>query len=95
VDLVCEADGHCIKRTPPIRGNRIDPTGVVYIGEGGLGVGQRTPKTWRWYLNTPQAKVGSGHHVQLLTFSPDELEIRVILLDGKVFDEHRLAARNQ
>ena len=50
IDLACEADGHVIKRTAPIRDMKIDPAGVVYIGEGGLGVGQRTPKTHRWYL---------------------------------------------
>jgi len=42
VDLACEADGHDIKRTVPIRNGRQDASGVVYIGEGGLGVGQRT-----------------------------------------------------
>jgi hypothetical protein len=93
VDLVCEADGHCIKRTAPIRNNKIDLTGVVYIGEGGLGVGQRTPKKDRWYLNTPQAKTGVGHHVQLLTITPDTLTCRVIMLDGSIFDETVLEAR--
>jgi hypothetical protein len=87
VDLVCEADGHCIKRSPPIRDYKIDPTGVVYIGEGGLGVGQRTPKPGRWYLTGPHAKTGMGHHVQLLTFTADQLTCRVILLGGGVFDE--------
>ena len=43
LDLVCEADGHNIKRTVPIRNGKRDPTGVVYIGEGGLGVPQRQP----------------------------------------------------
>jgi hypothetical protein len=93
VDLVREADGHCIKRTPPIRDYKIDPTGVVYVGEGGLGVGQRTPKPGRWYLAGPQAKTGQGHHVQMLTFTADELTCHVILLDGSVFDEVTLAAR--
>jgi hypothetical protein len=93
VDLVCEGDGHNIKRTPPIRDHRIDPTGVVYVGEGGLGVGQRTPKAGRWYLTGPQAKVGMGHHVQLLTFKRDQLTCRVMMLGGEVFDEYTLQAR--
>ncbi|MGI9428224.1 MAG: fibronectin type III domain-containing protein [Bythopirellula sp.] len=88
VDLVCEGDGHNIKRTAPIRGFQIDSTGIVYIGEGGLGVGQRAPKAGRWYLNSPEAKVGSGHHVQLLTFDDQQLAYRVILLGGEVFDEY-------
>ena len=86
VDLVMEADGHNIKRTPPIRGDKVDPTGVVYIGEGGLGVPQRTPFTDRWFLKPPGI-VSMGHHVQLLTFTQDTLTCRVILLGGKLFDE--------
>jgi len=94
VDLVCEGDGHNIKRTPPIRHNVIDPTGVVYIGEGGLGVEQRTPKTDRWYLRPPQAKTGSAHHVQLLIFDRKKITYRVVLLGGKIFDEHYLPVRS-
>lgn len=93
VDLVCEGDGHVIKRTPPIRDHRVDPTGVVYVGEGGLGVEQRTPKAGRWYLQEPQAKFGSEHHVQLLTFNREKLTYRVVLLGGEVFDEHELSVR--
>ena len=93
LDVACEGDGHNIKRTPPIRDSKIDPTGVVYIGEGGLGVGQRTPKTNRWYLNSSQAKTGQGHHVQLLEFSDENLTYRVVLLGGEVFDEHTIPVR--
>ena len=87
LDLACEADGHCIKRTAPIRNNQIDPSGVVYIGEGGLGVGQRTPKAERWFLQAPHGKVGSDHHVYLITATSQGLTSRVVLLDGTVFDE--------
>lgn len=93
VDLVCEGDGHTIKRTPPLRANSIDPAGVPYIGEGGLGVGQRTPKADRWYLQAPQAKVGSDHHVQLLTFGEQNLNCRVVLASGEIFDEHAWPVR--
>jgi acid phosphatase type 7 len=93
VDLVCEADGHVIKRTVPIKNMKADPTGVVYIGEGGLGVGQRTPKTHRWFLQETAEACGSGHHVHLFTFSDRQLDCRVIQQDGKVFDEFTLEAR--
>jgi acid phosphatase type 7 len=93
VDLVCEADGHNIKRTSPILDNAIHPEGVVYIGEGGLGVGQRTPKTDRWYLKETATKNGVGHHVHLITFYPDRLDVRVMLLGGKTFDNFQLAPR--
>jgi len=95
VDLACEGDGHSIKRTPPIRNFQIDPTGVVYVGEGGLGVGQRTPKTNRWYLQPPHAKTGSDHHVQLLTFDKEKITYRVVLLGGELFDEHFLPVRTE
>lgn len=87
LDVACEADGHNIKRTPPIREEKIDESGVVYIGEGGLGVGQRTPKIdERWYLQAP-GKSGKGHHVQLLTLSADEIHYQAILLGREIFDD--------
>ena len=92
VDMCLEADGHCIKRTPAIRGDKFDPTGVVYIGEGGLGVGQRSPKDNRWYLQPP-AVTGRGHHVHLLTFDGKRLTGRVIREEGSTFDEFDLKAR--
>jgi hypothetical protein len=95
VDMVCEGDGHNIKRTAPIRESKIDSTGVVYIGEGGLGVGQRTPDAERWYLREPHGKVGSEHHVQLLTFGKEKLDYRVVLLGGEIFDEHALGLGQQ
>lgn len=94
VDMVCEADGHAIKRTVPIRNDRVDPTGVVYIGEGGLGVGQRKPKADRWYLQSPGMS-GQGHHLQLLSFDEEKLVYRVILLGGKVFDKYVMHARGK
>lgn len=93
VDLVCESDGHTIKRTIPIRGNVKDETGVVYIGEGGFGVAQRTPKTERWYLQPPGMS-GAASHAFLLTFSRKNLTGQCIQLDGKIADQFTLNPRN-
>jgi hypothetical protein len=93
VDLAIESDGHVVKRTPPIRDNKVDSAGVVYIGEGGLGVGQRTPKTNRWYLQPTADKCGAMHHLHLLTFTPERLNVKVIKLGGDVFDEFDLLPR--
>lgn len=93
INLACEADGHAIKRTPPVKGVKVDPEGVVYIGEGGLGVGQRTPKTNRWYLQDTAEHCGSAHHVHLLTFRKEGLDGKVIKLDGEVFDEFTIEPR--
>tara|TARA_R110002049_G_scaffold4601_5_gene32380 strand:+ start:533352 stop:534572 length:1221 start_codon:yes stop_codon:yes gene_type:complete len=92
VDLVCEADGHNIKRTVPIRQNKPNETGIVYIGEGGLGVPQRTPKLDRWYLQSP-GMADQGHHVFVLTFKEDKLEGKCVLLGGKIRDEFQRAVR--
>ena len=94
VDMACEADGHAIKRTVPIRNDRLDPTGVVYIGEGGLGVGQRQPKSDRWYLQSPGVS-GMGHHLQLISFEEEKLTYRVILLGGKEFDKYVMSPRGK
>jgi hypothetical protein len=85
VDLVCEADGHNIKRTVPIRGGTMDRTGVVYIGEGGMGVPQRKPKTNRWFLRPP-GFAASGHHMHVLRFTDDALRVECTALDGETLD---------
>jgi len=77
VDLALESDGHCIKRTLPIRDDEPDPEGVVYVGEGGLGVPQRTPRTDEWYLEPP-GFAARGHHVLRLDFSTEELRVRFL-----------------
>lgn len=82
--LVCEADGHVIKRTLPIRKGKHDETGVVYIGEGGFGVEQRTPKEKRWFLQSP-GMCSSGNHVQRLKFTTDRLTYECLSPDdGKI-----------
>lgn len=91
VDLALESDGHCIKRTPPIRAGKVDATGVTYIGEGGLGVGQRQPKKDLWYLK--DGHVGRGHHIYLLHFTAESLKVDTILLNGKIDDSFELKAR--
>jgi len=93
VDLACECDGHCIKRTIPIRAGKADSTGVTYIGEGGFGAPQRTPKTDLWYIKG--GAVGKGSHVMRLDFTDKALRIRTILLDGKIFDDHSLTVRDR
>ena len=79
LDLALESDGHCIKRTTPIRGDEPHPEGVIYLGEGGFGVPQRSPRTDPWYLQPP-ALASRGHHVIRLDFAPDALRARILLL---------------
>lgn len=86
VDLVCESDGHALKRTVPIRGGEQAADGIVYVGEGGLGVSQRTPSS-KWYLEGG-GMAASASHVQVLSFSPDELRYEAIAMDGEVLDTY-------
>ena len=93
VDLVLESDGHTIKRTVPIRKNKPDKTGVVYIGEGGLGVPQRTPKKGRWYLQKP-GMADRGHHVFVITFTSDQIVGKCVLEDESIRDTFSRPVRN-
>jgi len=88
VDLALESDGHCIKRTVPIRNGKMDPTGVTYIGEGGLGAPQYHPKNDRWYLKG--GLVDRGNHMMILDFQPSHIGIDVMLLNGSILDSFKL-----
>lgn len=91
VDLVLESDGHVLKRTLPIRGEKHDATGVVYVGEGGLGVPQRTPSS-QWYLKAP-GMAKSAHHVQVLSFSPTKLVYEARGMAGGTEDTYTFQPR--
>lgn len=95
VDVVLESDGHCIKRTAPIKGKKFDPDGTIYLGEGGMGAPQRTPKTDRWYLQGGQGFVSQGDHLMLLSFSQNAIEYRAISPDGTVLDSATFKAKNR
>jgi acid phosphatase type 7 len=94
LDLVLESDGHVLKRTVPIRNFQPSPDGVVYIGEGGLGVPQRIPIPDLWFVEEP-GMAASAHHVWLLSISPESLRMQAIGVDGKVLDEHTLFPRQR
>ena len=94
MDLVLESDGHVIKRTAPIRDESVDPTGVVYVGEGGLGVPQRVPRSKRWYLEPP-GLVARGAHLMIVGVGEEALEVRTVgfAVDakwGRVVDDAQL-----
>ena len=94
VDLVFESDGHVLKRTAPIRGEQPDPSGVVYVGEGGLGVRQRTPDRSRWYLREGGMSAAADH-VQVLAVSADQLEYRAVGADGELLDRMTRSRRRR
>ncbi len=89
LNLGVESDGHVLKRTVPIKNGKEAPDGVVYIGEGGLGVKQRSPHTGRWYLQSP-GNTESRYHVWRLHFERNRAELTAIGEDGEVADRYEL-----
>jgi acid phosphatase type 7 len=85
VDMVFESDGHVLKKTVPIRFGKLDEIdGTIYVGEGGLGVGQRAAKkSGDWYFQGPGAYAKSGYHVQLVTIDRESLNFEVIDDNGQ------------
>lgn len=93
VDLVMESHDHALKRTLPIRSSAPDSKkGVVYIGDGGLGVPQRTPDPTRWWLQEP-GMTKAVHHVHVLRFNEEKIHGRAIGMHGDIEDEFTLAPR--
>ncbi|MBK1879851.1 purple acid phosphatase family protein [Pelagicoccus mobilis] len=93
IDLVLESDGHCIKRTVPIRGDEESDDGIVYLGEGGYGAPQREPKADRWYLQGDNAFASKGDHVMMLEFDGSTIRYEAILDTGEVVDKASFQAR--
>jgi acid phosphatase type 7 len=93
LDLVCESHDHALKRTLPIRSHAPDPeNGIVYIGDGGLGVPQRNPDPTRWWLQPP-GFAKAVHHVHLLEFSDEALRVRAFGMEGETLDDFTLKPR--
>lgn len=92
LDLALESDGHALKRTMPILKGAYDPAGIVYVGEGGLGVPQRKPDPSRWYFENGGA-TSSAHHVWKLDFDLTQLQVTAIGLAGDTLDQLQLQRR--
>ena len=94
VDMVFESDGHVYKQTAPIFKDKVDQErGIIYVGEGGLGVKQRTPKDDRWFLQNDSGIAMSAHHVQLVTIEENRLIYEGISEDGSVLGSIQLQPR--
>ena len=92
IDLAFESDGHVYKQTAPIYQDKIDEKrGIIYVGEGGLGVKQREPDYDRWYLQGGVS--ASAHHLQVLSISPESLYFEGIDEDFKTLSTLTLKPR--
>ena len=95
INLVLESDGHCIKRTVPIKNDQKASLqdGIVYLGEGGYGAPQRDPQD-RWYLGEG-AYASKGEHIMLLEFTNSEINYQTILSDGTVADQFTFPVKSR
>jgi hypothetical protein len=82
-----EHHDHAYKRTYPLKNHKIDPTGVIYLGDGGWGVQKpraRPASDFRWYL----AKSAPKRNFIVVTISPDETRHFLAVDDnGDIIDE--------
>ncbi|HZY31932.1 MAG TPA: hypothetical protein VFF86_09870 [Candidatus Methylomirabilis sp.] len=81
VDVAFEHHDHIYKRTHPIRADKVDPRGVVYLGGGAWGVVPRKPLE-KWYL----AKTVSTLHFVLVTIDAQGRSFLAIDSKGQVID---------
>jgi acid phosphatase type 7 len=92
-DLIFESDGHVLKKTVPIFKDELNmDKGIIYVGEGGLGVKLRTPDTDRWYLQAP-GYAESLHHYFLIEVNENQVKVEVLKEGNSVFDTFFLKPR--
>jgi acid phosphatase type 7 len=86
VRVALENDDHTYKRTYPLRGDMVDPNGIVYIGDGSWGVGKREPKTPEevWYLY----KSAQENSAIIVTLHGPHQHFLMINETGKIIDEY-------
>lgn len=92
IDLAMESDGHALKRTAPILNESIHPEGIVYIGEGGMGVPQRKTDPTRWYFQDG-GHASSNHHVWKISIQQDSLFAQAIGMQNEIILSFSLPAR--
>jgi 3',5'-cyclic AMP phosphodiesterase CpdA len=83
--IAFENHNHAFKRTFPIRDNRVDPSGVVYLGDGCWGAMPRKPRK-DWY----SAKAENKNHVYLIELEKESAKIQAVGLQGEQIDSLNL-----
>lgn len=76
LNMAFEHHEHAYKRTHPLKGNRIDPQGTIYMGDGAWGTTPRTPRPAeeRWYLAHSKA----AQHIIVVTVTPSDRKVSAI-----------------
>lgn len=81
VQLAFEHHNHAYKRTFPIKNEKVDPNGVVYIGDGCWGVPARAPFN-AWYLEKKMKQAC----MNFIHLSKDRWDVSVLGLNGILLD---------
>ena len=81
LNVAFEHHNHAYKRTYPLKGGKVDPEGVIYMGDGSWGVSPRKPKGL-WYME----KIAQTNAVCLVTLTPSSAQVEALNLRGEVID---------
>ncbi len=86
VRVAFENHDHAYKRTVPIRGEVEHEDGIVYIGDGAWGVGERVVHDARetWYLERSE----SIRHLILVTIQDESQDFKMINREGQLIDHY-------
>lgn len=89
VQTVFEHHEHAFKRSYRIKGGKLDPNGVLYLGDGSWAVTPRVPveAKERWYL----AKTDSLNFVYLVSLQGETGVAQAISSSGTTFDQALLS----
>lgn len=82
LDLAVESDGHTLKRTYLMRADKKDPTGTLYIGDGGYGAPPRKPRPQDYHAFTKYEKA----FYFIVEFNKDQLNYNCVTIDGTIVD---------
>jgi len=81
VKLAFEHHDHTFKRTRPLLGGAENADGIVFLGDGLWGIGNRAPDTGRWYLEAANQR----HHVHLVTLTATNRTVEAVDTQGDTF----------
>jgi hypothetical protein len=85
VGLAFEHNDHTYKVTHPLLRGAVDPSGVVYAGDGAWGVGTREVRKERPYLR----KAAGVHHFHEVILDRRTRHLQSVSSDGSVLDSFR------
>ena len=81
LNVAFEHHNHAYKRTFPLKGSKVDPDGVIYMGDGSWGVTPRKPKKL-WYL----ASTAQVNAVCLITLDSQRAVVEALDIHGDILD---------